>query len=182
MRTGGWTRRRGLWLPRSGQTASYPNGDATDRDDGHYQAGWPGTTRFVDNGDGTVYDRATGLTWVQEPGVLGGVFGSAGSPGSMPWLTALAQCEALDYAGHTDWRLPNVEELHSLRDYGVTGTPIDVLFPDTQAARYWSSTTQDSASTSAWTVVFIDEYRAVASAGKGVYYYVRPVRGGRING
>ena len=40
-----------LWLPKTGQTVSYPAGDNTDRDDGWYEAGSPVVTRFVDNGN-----------------------------------------------------------------------------------------------------------------------------------
>ena len=54
-----------IWLPRTGQTTSYADGD-----DGDLQAGNPRATRFVDNGNGTVSDRATGLTWVKQPELI----------------------------------------------------------------------------------------------------------------
>jgi hypothetical protein len=53
------------WLPRTGQTTVYRTGD-----DGTFQAGRPGTTRFVDNGNGTVFDRHTGLTWIKQPELI----------------------------------------------------------------------------------------------------------------
>ncbi|MHC4984635.1 MAG: Lcl C-terminal domain-containing protein [Planctomycetota bacterium] len=65
-----------------------------------------GVNDFVDNGDGTVTDRATGLTWAQ-----------ADSGRGMNWQQALAYAEGLSLAGHDDWRLPNAKELQSIVDY-----------------------------------------------------------------
>ena len=56
--------------------------------------------RFVDNGDGTVTDNCTGLMWAKNS-----------TPTSYHWQAALQYCDALDFAGHTDWRPPNIMEL-----------------------------------------------------------------------
>ena len=61
---------------------------------------------FVDLGDGTIIDQATGLMWKK-----------ADSGVTLHWEEALAHCEALESAGHDDWRLPNAKELHSIVDY-----------------------------------------------------------------
>ena len=58
-------------LPPTGQTISYRTGD-----DGDFQAGLAVPKRFVDNGDGTIHDRATGLTWVKQPELI--IPGAAG--------------------------------------------------------------------------------------------------------
>ncbi len=103
-----------------------------------------GTNTFVDKGDGTISDAATGLTWQQDDG---------GS--SMAWEDALAYCENLELAEADDWRLPNVKELQSLVDYGrspdttnsaaidpiFSATPITNEAGQTDYAAYWSSTT-----------------------------------------
>ena len=65
-----------------------------------------GKNRFVDNGDGTVTDAATGLTWQK-----------ADSGKGMDWVQALHYAENLELAGHSDWRLPNAKELQSIVDY-----------------------------------------------------------------
>lgn len=68
-----------------------------------------GKNDFHDNGDGTVSDRATGLTWAK-----------ADSGKGMNWEAALAWVQARNaekYLGHGDWRLPNAKELQSLVDY-----------------------------------------------------------------
>lgn len=106
-----------------------------------------GKNDFRDNGDGTVGDRATGLTWAR-----------ADSGRGMDWQEALAWVRRMNaerHLGHADWRLPDIKELQSLVDYSrgpeATGTAaIDPLFSCTpitnEAGRpdfpyYWSSTT-----------------------------------------
>jgi hypothetical protein len=106
-----------------------------------------GVNGFVDNGDGTVSDNATGLTWQQDDSAQG-----------MNWEPALAYCESLSVGGYTDWRLPNVKELQSIVDYArspdTTGSAaIDPLFRVSSITNeagqadypfYWSSTTHVS--------------------------------------
>jgi hypothetical protein len=103
-----------------------------------------GGNDFVDNGDGTITDRATGLTWAQADG------GQA-----MTWQQALAYAENLTLAGHDDWRLPNAKELQSIVDYtrspDATNSPaLSPLFQATPIRNeagqkdwgfYWTSTT-----------------------------------------
>lgn len=70
-------------------------------------------------GDGTLMDAATGLMWTQQDSDI-----------QMDWVEALAyvaQKNAENYLGYSDWRLPNAKELQSLVDYSkspdTTGTP-----------------------------------------------------------
>lgn len=68
-----------------------------------------GINDFIDNGDGTITDRATGLMWSQNDSKEG-----------MTWKDALAWVQEKNnknYLGHNDWRLPNIKELQSLTDY-----------------------------------------------------------------
>ena len=65
-----------------------------------------GINDFVDNGDGTVTDNATGLMWAQDDN------GEA-----IDWEDALAYAEDATIAGYDDWRLPNTKELQSIADY-----------------------------------------------------------------
>ncbi len=103
-----------------------------------------GQNVFVDNGDGTISDLATGLMWqMADDGI------------TRDWEDALGYAEDLTLAGYDDWRLPNVKELQSIVDYSrslqTTNSPaIDDLFvlseiqdPDGDAnyGFYWSSTT-----------------------------------------
>lgn len=65
-----------------------------------------GENNFVDNGDGTVSDLATGLMWQQADDGL-----------ALDWQDALAYAEDMQLAGYSDWRLPNAKELQSIVDY-----------------------------------------------------------------
>lgn len=95
-----------------------------------------GKNDFRDNKDGTITDRATGLTWQQ-----------ADSGRGLNWQEALAYCESLVLAGRDDWRLPNVKELQSIVDYtrsptSTASAAIDPTFSVTAVeSYYWSSTT-----------------------------------------
>ena len=86
---------------------------------------------FVDNGDGTVSDRVTDLTWQKEP-----------DDARRVWKVALHYCESLTLAGKSDWRLPNFIELISLVDYTDYDLALDEsLFPNTRKDLfYWTST------------------------------------------
>ncbi len=109
---------------------------------------------FVDNGDMTITDSATGLMWMQQDsGSFTGTAGTQGD-GSVDWPEALSWCEGLTLATHSDWRLPNAKELQSIVDYSkapdITGTAaIDDVFSttsildpegDTDYPMFWSST------------------------------------------
>jgi len=87
---------------------------------------------FIDNGNATVTDTATGLMW-QKGTVCDRV----------RWEEAIRYCENLSLDGYDDWRLPNINELLSLVDYNSYMPTIDILFfPDTLSSDfYWSSTT-----------------------------------------
>jgi hypothetical protein len=106
-----------------------------------------GINDYVDNGDGTITDNATGLMWAQ-----------ADSGAGLNWQEALAwvqQKNAENYLSYNDWRLPNAKELQSIVDYSrspdTTGSAaIDPLFSATAITNEagqadfpcdWSSTT-----------------------------------------
>ena len=61
---------------------------------------------YIDNGDGIITDQATGLMWQK-----------SGSSQEMDYETAKIYVQTLNsvgLAGHSDWRLPTVDELKSL--------------------------------------------------------------------
>ena len=104
-----------------------------------------GINDFVDNGNGTINDLATGLMWQQ-----------ADDGQTRDWQSALRYAGDLIFAGYSDWRLPNAKELQSIIDYSrcpdISNSPaINPLFstteisdPDGNAGQYgyfWTSTT-----------------------------------------
>ncbi|NCC25212.1 MAG: DUF1566 domain-containing protein [Deltaproteobacteria bacterium] len=124
---------------------------------------------FLDNGDGTVTDRVTGLMW-QKDNLR------EGAKQEFTWLEALTACENLNLAGHTDWRLPNRNELQSLVDFSRSEPAIDTtVFPDSNYA-YWSSSPLASGAVSAWKVNF--SFGHVDTYGVSNGLWVRAVRTG----
>ncbi len=130
------------------------------------------TPSLTDNGNGTVMDSGTLLTWQQ------------GENSAMTWETALSYCEGLSLAGSTDWRLPNHKELLSLVDYSRYNPSINTtFFPNAISSFYWSSTTYaydfpyDAPSLLAWVVGF--DYGISGGHYKAYSDYVRCVRGGQ---
>lgn len=106
-----------------------------------------GKNEFVDNKNGTITDKATGLMWTKNDCGKG-----------MDWPTALEYVQKMNKKklfGYSDWRLPNAKELHSIVDYNrslqsTQSASIDPIFQCTQIERetglkdyayYWTSTT-----------------------------------------
>jgi len=101
-----------------------------------------GTNDFVDNGDGTITDEATGLMWSQDDSKAG-----------MNWEDGLAYAESSVYAGYDDWCLPNVKELQGIVDYSGIFPAIDPMFNITGITNeagnedypyFWTSTSAGS--------------------------------------
>jgi quinol monooxygenase YgiN len=146
--------------------------------DGDLQAGmpWP-TPRFTDNGNGTVTDNLTGLVWLK----------NANPFGTRTWEQALKDCNSLASGSHGltdgskagDWRLPNINELRSLEDYGAhtPALPANHPFTNVRQSLCWSSTTVASAPNLA-RFLFVGIGSCVWDH-KSVLMGVWPVRGGR---
>jgi len=129
-------------------------------------------SRYTNNGDGTVTDNVTKLEWVASPA-------AAGLGGTYIWAGAITACNSLNssnYAGHSDWRLPNIKELMSIVDHGRSSPAIDPLFTCVSDF-YWSSTALVIDTTYKWRVLF-DNGKVYWSNETTSSYYVRPVRGG----
>jgi hypothetical protein len=138
------------------------------------------TQRFVDNGDGTVTDHATGLQWEKKDGIGGGEtpgnphdvdnlytwsFSGTAPDGDvfMSFLARLSDCASSDgttvlggFAGHCDWRLPTVSELQTilLEPFQCGTNPcIAPVFGATVGGPYWSATSYTNPD-GAWVVFF----------------------------
>jgi hypothetical protein len=153
-------------VPKTGQTSVYRTGD-----DGTYQKGVAlPSSRFTDNGDGTVTDNLTKLMWTKNASIWG----------TETWNTAVDNCEGYSLAGHSDWRLPNLRELQSLIDYSrySPALPSGHPFTGVQSSYYWSSTTGARNTAYAWSV-YLDDGLVYDSLLKSSSRYVWPVRGGQ---
>lgn len=141
----------------------------------------PALADFRDNGDGTVTDPRSNLMWQQCTAPSGGTNCASGAPATYYWSDALSYCNNLALAGYTDWRLPNIKELHSIVDVTKTSAPtINIAyFPATPAANYWSSTTFRDTPIMAWYVQFsIGITMTSPDTKNSALLYVRCVRGG----
>lgn len=128
-------------LPVSGQVTSYAaatqfaGGATVVPDDGTLRAGSP--LAYADNGDGTITDRNTGLTWEKKCDGCEGLHdfntrypwrsrkGEVDVPG---WLRALNAENGVGFAGHSDWRLPEIGELVSIINYETFNPAVSSAF------------------------------------------------------
>ena len=188
-------------LPRTGQTACWNAvGNAVacagTGQDGDIRVGaaWP-TPRFTDNGNQTVKDNLTGLTWTKNGNVMqtrdpgfdadatANFPPSVAGDGRVTWQHALDYIRKLNqesYLGFSDWRLPNRGELASLVHAGQIAS--DWLnangFYNVPVAFTWTSTTYPSSGMNAYTVPLNSGIVAYAAKNDGSCGVVWPVRGG----
>ena len=135
-------------------------------------------SRFTDNGNGTVTDAATGLMWKQCAEGQSGVGCTSGSAVAFTWQQALVAAGAADFAGHTDWRLPNRNELESLVERRCYDPAINAgYFANTPSSWFWSSSPYAYYANDAWVVNFYGS--AVGNDFKSSAYPVRLVRAGQ---
>jgi hypothetical protein len=160
--------------------------------DGEFQKGLDRV--YVDNGDGTVTDMQTGLMWekLSRDGSI------HDKENVYRWPDAfgvkVVGLNALQFAGYTDWRVPNVNELYSLVKHDqyspavsspafhwnciVGCTVLTCSCTYTQSALYWTSTTEfEFPGRAAWIVNFHDGSVSRWSNGNPPLH-VRAVRGG----
>jgi hypothetical protein len=98
------------------------------------------TAQFTDNGNGTVKDNLTGLTWQKVP-----------NPDTLTWENALIYAEGLTLGGLSDWRLPNIKELQSINDEKLVNPSVNsTIFSTIGVKKYWSSTSLPNQTTKAW--------------------------------
>jgi len=154
-----------------------------------------------DCGDGSVWDPQTGLVWEKKIDTLGGLhfFGDSyqwSSSGSAPdggaftdflrklndptWGEAVNSLEVTGcFAGHCDWRLPNIVELKTIVDCGFGSPCINPIFGPTVVSNYWSASTVAGSGLDAWYANFFNG--TANSVTKTLEVLVRAVRTGSCN-
>ena len=109
--------------------------------------------RYMDNKDGTVTDFATGLIWQKETADINND-STINNNDAIPWKDALNYCENLNFAGFTDWHLPDIKQLFSLVDFNHTDPSIEQDLFKAENLLYWSSTTRVDSVSRAWDIQF----------------------------
>lgn len=183
----------GVGVPQTWQTTSYGTGS-----DGDLKRGV--ARSFTDNGDGTITDNVTGLMW-EKKSDNGDIhdkdntytWGMDTSPYTMNGTMVTTFLASLNsgagFAGYTDWRVPNLNELETLKNLEAYGPATFDAFNTgctagasvtsgscTRSDFYWSSTTRQDRPDLAWVVDFYDGY--VHYYYKTYSYAVRAVRAG----
>jgi sugar lactone lactonase YvrE/formylglycine-generating enzyme required for sulfatase activity len=165
--SGAWTMAK---LPDTGQTQSYT---ATVGEDSDYTVNPPS---FTDNGDGTVKDNVTGLTWQKADG------------GEMTWASAGLYAQTNRVGGQSDWRLPTSHEAFSILNRGTVNPALNTTYFTLSAAQYWwSADPQVGDATRIWTInagggIGAHRQDETVSAGGTNRYHVRCVRGVALTG
>jgi hypothetical protein len=123
------------------------------------------TGDFVLHEDGTVTHNATGLTWMRCG--FGQIWDSGSeacvddpeTPATYTWQEALNAVAELNnnggFASHTDWRLPNKNELATIVEARCWLPAINAaVFPSTEPVSWWSSSPRAASAAEAWRVHF----------------------------
>jgi hypothetical protein len=171
-------------VPQTGQWQCWDAADllidcADTGQDGDFKAGiaWP-IPRFTNLDNGTVRDNLTGLIWLRNANCF------PGSGIGLLWEEALnaanhlaaPQCGLADGSVAGDWRLPNVNELRSLIDWGNFNLALPDGHPFTSVqSTYGSSTSLEASPSRAW-YVQLSPGNAVPSDKGNIFAW--PVRGG----
>jgi len=188
-----------LTVPNSAQaecfnTAGFPIFCGGTGQDGEFRYGIGSPDpRFTDNGDETITDNLTNLMWLQDANCMKTYYSSfdtdeTASEGNVFWGKALQFINGINDgefskcgAGHTDWHLPNVNEIRSLSHSNATNLVSWLRaqgFNNVQSGYYTLSTTYTDPSNRnhSW---FINTYQgSIGHGNKSGYgsYYVLPVR------
>ena len=137
-------------------------------------------SRYTNHNNGTVTDKKTTLMWKQCSEGLSGS-GCTGTATKHTYKAAIELAKAhknKPFATYNDWRLPNIKELASLVAYDRYVPAINsTFFPNTSNSFFWSSSPYASYAGNAWLLHFSNGDGSYD--GRGVYHYVRLVRGGQ---
>lgn len=163
---------------KTGQTVQYESGDDGTNEFGRGVSfnqltcnNWFGNTNRFTATDGTqVLVDDLMLDWQTQTMFYVIPFGTVAT-----WNLAVSGALASTQAGYNDWTLPNIIQLTSLINYGMSDTlnysPLGIS--STPYANIWSSTTNPNATTEAYRINPVNgNVNGLAKATAGVYYII----------
>jgi uncharacterized protein DUF1566 len=181
-------------FPASGQTSCWDSSGSSvpcggTRQDGDIKAG--AALSYTSNADGTIIDNNTGLVWEKKTPTCGGDIHCVDD--TYTWADAFTGFIAVlntvpCFAGHCDWRLPNIKELESIVNHGTVLPAVSGAFNDTngpsgangsytKSSLYWTASSWVFDPMAAWDINFASG--ASGASGKISHSsFVRAVRGG----
>lgn len=119
-----------------------------------------GSQRFVNNGDGTVFDKSTGLTWQRCVQGRSGENCDSGIAIAYTWSGAFEQAQKANKQtqyGKTCWRVPNINEFETIIEHQCAYPAINLsIFPNAANNSYWTSTPSPTAGVKAFQAYLID--------------------------
>jgi len=116
------------------------------------------TTRFTDNGDGTVTDKESNLMWMRCAVGQTWAHGTcAGTATALNWQGALDAARTINQRGtyfFSDWHLPQVPELAGIAERQRKNPRINLtVFPGTPPVAFWTATSRPSTTVEAFAFV-----------------------------
>ncbi len=157
--------------------------------------------RYQIYNNGTVKDTKTGLIWKRCSEGQSGADCSQGEAKKYTWQQAMDHAKQVRFAGHSDWRLPTLDELHSLvycsngvrkpswydddcdnfwnmKEY-QSPTINQIIFPHTESSFYWSASSSVPFPNTDAGFVYFSYGGTGKSSFKSDNHLVRLVRGGQ---
>jgi hypothetical protein len=142
-------------------------------------------------GSPVVADNVTGLVWQGcATGYSGELCESEDGVSKFSWVDSVVLCDALDWGGYHDWRLPDPYELDSIIDASLASTSPNILIDESAFPRsgdcglsgvwgsYWASSSSPENAIWASEVDFCRGYVTSWADDKGGQLFVRCVRSG----
>lgn len=132
---------------------------AADCTNANIEASTDESLNFVTSDTGTVVDNSTRLMWMRCS--MGQTWSASllactGNATGYTWSKALAAGTDLNFAGFSDWRLPNINELRSIVENCRSSPAINsLLFPTTPNSKFWTSSPYvANGANNAWVIDF----------------------------